>query len=146
MQTVKAPLVPQIYGDKEPTPDKSRYRTSGYKYSPQTQRICLARLKSEFQEIIIGLSSTRNPNRRADRRWNQVRNLDATKRGHRPKRSWRGSLLTTHSRGSARRSPKKRDECWKLRQLPLIYFAFKNISRSKEELWNDCMIIGIHGS
>ncbi len=84
--------------------------------------------------------------RRADRRWNQLRNMNATKRGHRPKRSWRGSLLTTHSRGSAQRSHKKRDECWKLRQLPLRYFEFKNISRSKEGLWIDCMIIGIYGS
>ena len=28
MQTVNAPLVPQIYGDQEATPDKSRYGTS----------------------------------------------------------------------------------------------------------------------
>jgi len=63
-----------------------------------------------------------------------IAQYNATKRGHRPKRSWRGSLLTRHSRGSARRSLKKRDECWRLRQPHLRSFEFKNILRSKERL------------
>jgi len=90
-------------------------RTSGYSDLPRHKESdWTVSVEWECQEIIIGCPRHGNLKEKEDRRWNQLRNINATNVAPTEKKKLARTFFDRHST-AVHEITRERDECWRLR-------------------------------